>query len=409
MLILISVLAVLIIHMLRFNTESDLDETNLDVESLTSNDLSSLPLSMNSESASLSALSSALKTFAPPTPLLPTVLKGSDSIQEMGISSHQNTEGNSPRPKSFSPALPMVDATDTTTSSLVEIDKTISALQKELDSVSQSYVTESNKNSSQSNILDSSGMNNISIIKRLQDNFKDASDLVPQSSKELDLIKTIQDTIASRVSEKTENVSIKEEVDIMPSTLAQAVYKQETDNKLTTDRLQQLMSSLSNNSPKSGIQSNNLLNHLTTNSSTLSQLPSLAPINTSALSSAMLYTTSLNTNPTSLSSSNSTGINNSVLGNTALTTSVLSNVALNTASLSNAALNNAALNSAASMNPSGSLNQLSMSPGSSPGLKGGVKKNPLSMLHLQGSTCSVADQAAILSVLYNERNLSQAS
>ena len=359
----------------------------------------------------MNALSSALKNFVPPTPILPATLEDSDTVPDLSISNNHTAVATSPRPQAF--CLPKKAPADT--SSLVEFDKTICALQKELDSVSQSLVTESTKNSSQSNILDSSGMNNLSIIKRLQENFKETS--ASQSGKEMDLLKTIQDTIANRVIDKTEDTSIKEEVDIMPSSLAQTVYRQEADSRQTTERLQQLMSSLRSSSPKPS-QSNNLLNVLP-NSSSLSQIPSLGPINTSSLSSSMLNTNSLNTNSlntnslnnvnTALNSTalNSTGLNNTALSNVALNNAALNNAALNNAALNNAALSNAALNNATFNNAA--LNQLSMSPGSSPGIKSKKNNNPLSMLHLQGSTCSAADQAAILSVLYNERNNSRTS
>ena len=238
-------------------------------------------------------------------------------------------------------------------SSLLEFDKTISPLQKELDSVSQSLVWESDRDATPPPAaFNPNNLNNLAIIKRLQENFKDTSDLTPQSGKELDLIKTIQETIANRA--KTEDViKIKEEMEVMPTL---AIFR-DSDTRQTTDRIQQLMSSLNSSTPQ------------TTAASAVT--PVFTPPGTG-----------LHQAP------NSPALNSTVLNSTALN------------QISLAPCSTSALSQLAS--------GVSPGPSLSPGLLNAQKKNgnPLSMLHLQGNG---VDQAAILSVLYNDRNSTQAS
>ncbi|XP_063688645.1 uncharacterized protein LOC134821797 isoform X3 [Bolinopsis microptera] len=341
------------------------ETSNLDVESLTNNSIAPSP------AFNVNSLGSALKSFAPPTSAFQTALSSATPVQALNngytIASSQShhsslnaslnnmSASSSPIlqnvPVAFSSPVPKVDPIQLeAASSFLEFDKTISALQKELDSVSQSLVSESDKGPTPPpTAFDPSNLNNLAIIKRLQENFKDTSDLTPQSGKELDLIKTIQETIANRA--KTEDVvKIKEEMEVMPSL---AIFR-DSDTRQTTDRLQQLMSSLNNTSPQTTATSAaapcftppGAGLHQVPNSTALTQITSLAP--------------------------------------TTMTTGV-------------------------------SLSQLtsgvaSPGPSLSPGLKSAQKKNgnPLSMLHLQGNG-GVVDQAAILSVLYNDRNPNQAS
>ena len=226
-------------------------------------------------------------------------------------------------------------------SSLLEFDKTIAALQNELDSVSQSLVSEADKGATPPPAaFSATNLNNLAIIKRLQENFKDSAEVGSQSGKELDLIKTIQETIASR-TKADEVIKIKEEMDVLPT---MSMFT-DSQNRQTTDRLQQLMSSLNNTST-----------------------------HTIATSAAPAYTP-----PSLLPTPSSTALNQ-ISSLAPSTTSALSQLA----------------------------SGVSPGPSISPGLKSSQKKNgnPLSMLHLQGNG---VDQAAILSVLYNDRKTTQAS
>ena len=350
----------------RSNTSEE--TTNLDVESLSNSAIAPSP------AFNVNSLGSALKSFAPPTSAFQTALSTATPVQALnngyslaptpthhssvnpplGNVSASSSPGIQNVP-AFSSPVPKVDPIQLdTASSLLEFDKTIAALQNELDSVSQSLVSESDKVATPPPpAFNPSNLNNLAIIKRLQENFKDTSDLTPQSGKELDLIKTIQETIANRA--KTEDViKIKEEMDVMPTL---SIFR-DSDTRHTTDRIQQLMSSLNNNNPQT------------------TAAPGSAPVFTPPA-------TGLQQAP------NSTALNTTALASTAL------NQISTLAPCSTSALSQLA-------------SGVSPGPSLSPGLKNTQKKNgnPLSMLHLQGNG---VDQAAILSVLYNDRNTSQAS
>ncbi|KAL5271187.1 hypothetical protein ACHWQZ_G001731 [Mnemiopsis leidyi] len=335
------------------------DETStLDVESIAN---TSIPPSAT-PAFNISSLGSALKSFAPPTSAFQTALSTATSVQALAgannsMAANQTPHitlsasldsvsvSSSPGTTAFSsPAQKTESIQLDSTSSLLEFDKTIAALQNELDSVSQSLVSEADKGATPPpaifNANNLNNLNNLAIIKRLQENFKDSSEVGSQSGKELDLIKTIQETIASR-TKADDVIKIKEEMEVLPT---MSLFS-DSHNRQTTDRLQQLMSSLNNSSAHS-----------------------------TPTSAAPVYTP-----PTLLPVSSSTALNQ-ISSLAPSSTSALSQLA----------------------------SGVSPGPSISPGLKSSQKKNgnPLSMLHLQGNG---VDQAAILSVLYNDRKPTQAS